>query len=89
MSTPIDPKPDALLSSADCVWSEFLSVMDTLAPDICVAFLLHEVFDASYDSIARLTGDPPETCREQVEHARKHALTCMHRICKRESAMLQ
>lgn len=61
-------------SKADRVWSEFICALDSLEPDIRAAFLLHEVFEASYEEIARLIGEPAETCRAHVEYAREHAV---------------
>ena len=75
--------------NADNVWSEFVSVLDTLAPDVRAAFLLHEIFEAGYDDIARLIGKPAETCRKHVEYARMHALACMNRMDKREKTLPQ
>jgi RNA polymerase sigma-70 factor (ECF subfamily) len=90
MSTPIDgSKPDAWASSADCIWSAFTAALATMAPDVRAAFLLHEVFEASYDDIARLIGEPAETCRNHVEYARRHALACMHRMGEQEKATPQ
>lgn len=63
--------------NADRIWSEFMATLDALAPDARAAFLLHEVFEASYDDIARLIGQPADTCRAHVEYARKHALARM------------
>jgi DNA-directed RNA polymerase specialized sigma24 family protein len=90
MSTSIDgSKPDARVSSADRVWSEFMAALDALAPDVRAAFLLHEIFEASYDDIARLIGEPADTCRNHVEHAREHALARMHSLGNQEKAPLQ
>jgi RNA polymerase sigma-70 factor (ECF subfamily) len=87
MNTSIDgSKPDAWMSSADRVWSAFMDVLAALAPDVRAAFLLHEVFEASYDDIARLIGEPADTCRNHVEYARRHALACMHRMGEQEKA---
>ena len=79
-------KPDAWMSNADRVWLAFKAALAALAPDIRAAFLLHEVFEASYDDIARLIGEPADTCRNHVEYARRHALACMHRMGEQEKA---
>jgi DNA-directed RNA polymerase specialized sigma24 family protein len=86
MSTSIDSTPDVRVPSADRVWSAFMAALAALAPDVRAAFLLHEVFEASYDDIARLIGEPAATCRNHVEYARKHALACMHRMGEQEKA---
>lgn len=64
-------------SNADQVWLEFTAVLETLAPDVRAAFLLHEVFEASYDDIALLIGLSAQTCRDHVEYAREHAIPRM------------
>lgn len=78
MATPkLDQDAHPTSSNADRIWSEFMAALDTLAPDVRAAFLLHEIFEASYDDIARLIGQPAETCRDHVEYAREHALPRM------------
>ncbi|HEY5781596.1 MAG TPA: sigma factor-like helix-turn-helix DNA-binding protein [Lysobacter sp.] len=79
MTTPHDPGSDTTPSSADRVWHQFTAALDRLAPEVRVAFLLHEVFEASYDDIARLIGQPADACRAHVEHAREHALPLVKR----------
>jgi DNA-directed RNA polymerase specialized sigma24 family protein len=75
-----------MTTSADRVWAEFIAALDTLAPDVRAAFLLHEVFEASYDDIARLIGKPAHTCRNHVEYAREHAMARMLAPAKQEKA---
>lgn len=50
-----------------------MAALDAMAPETRAAFLLHEVFEASYDEIARLIGLPADTCRSRIEHARASA----------------
>ncbi|HEY5804957.1 MAG TPA: sigma factor-like helix-turn-helix DNA-binding protein [Lysobacter sp.] len=76
-------------SKADRVWSEFMTALDGLAPDTRAAFLLHEVFEASYDEIARLIGEPVDTCQAHVEYARAHALACMKPLNDKDKATPQ
>ena len=76
-------------SSADRVWCQFLAALDTLAPDVRVAFLLHEVFEASYDDIARLIGQPADNCRTHVEYAREHALPLIQPLIEPKKASPQ
>lgn len=79
----------AVASSADRVWSEFMAALNGLAPDMRAAFVLHEIFEAGYDDIARLIGLPAETCRRHVEHARGYTLDRMRPLChKTESTAL-
>lgn len=63
---------------ADNVWREFLCALDRLPPDVRVAFLLHEIFEASYEEIAGLIGLPSDICRRNVESAREITLTYVH-----------
>ena len=63
-----------MTSNADRIWSEFMAALDALAPDARAAFLLHEIFETSYDDIAKLIGQPADTCRTHVESAREQAL---------------
>lgn len=74
-------EPAAAASGADRVWSEFMALLNGLAPDMRAAFVLHEIFEAGYDDIAGLIGLPAEVCRRHVEHAREHALDRMRPLC--------
>lgn len=69
---------------ADRVWAEFLAALAALAPEVRAAFLLHEVFEADYEAIARLTGQPAELCRRHVEQARACASARMRRLGQAE-----
>ena len=89
MSTSIDSKHAARVPGADRVWSEFMAALDALAPDVRVAFLLHEIFEASYDDIALLIGEPANTCRTHVEYAREHALSRMQSLGEQAKAAPQ
>ena len=74
MANPEDEETgDAHSTEADRVWTEFMAALDTMAPETRAAFLLHEVFEASYDEIARLIGLPADICRSRIEHARASA----------------
>jgi len=84
--TPNDEHAAAMSTNADRIWLEFMAMLAALAPDARAAFLLHEVFEASYDDIARLIGQPAATCRTHVEHAREHALARMQLPGKQEKA---
>ncbi|MBF6022591.1 sigma factor-like helix-turn-helix DNA-binding protein [Lysobacter niastensis] len=78
MTTPKDDHEiRVMVPNAERIWFEFMAALDTLAPDARAAFLLHEIFEASYDDIARLIGQPVDTCRLHVEYARQHALARM------------
>ena len=73
--------PTPRLSEADRLWREFIAALDELAPAARAAFLLHEIFEASYDDIARLVGEPAGACRGHVERARAHTQA---RVCLRD-----
>ncbi|MDR7097865.1 RNA polymerase sigma-70 factor (ECF subfamily) [Lysobacter niabensis] len=84
-----NPRTGAMPSSVERVWSEFMSALDALAPDVRAAFLLHEVFEAGYDDIASLIGQPADTCRTHVEYAREHALSRMRPPGRQAKAQTQ
>ncbi len=67
------PADGATCERLERVWREFQGAMRCLEPEARAAFLLHEVFEASYEDIAMLTGLPEETCRRLVERARAQA----------------
>lgn len=82
MSIPKDDfETPAVPNKADRVWSEFMAALDVLAPQVRAAYLLHEVFEAGYDDIARLIGQPAQVCRGHVEYARAHARLRMQTLC--------
>lgn len=66
------------------LWKEFHGAMHCLEPETRAAFLLHEIFEASYEEIAMLLGLPEETCRCLVESARAQA--CTHKADGPEEA---
>lgn len=66
------------------LWREFQGAMRCLGPETRAAFLLHEIFEASYEEIAMLLGLPEETCRCLVESARAQA--CTHKADGPEEA---
>jgi RNA polymerase sigma-70 factor (ECF subfamily) len=49
----------------------FLAVLERLAPEERAAFLLHEMFESSYDDIAQILGKSEAACRQLVSRARK------------------
>src|SRR5215469_5646940 len=57
-----DPEQEALL--ADSVGIALLVVLDKLGPAERVAFVLHDVFDLSFDEIAPIVDRTPEAARE-------------------------
>src|SRR5215510_853748 len=64
-----NPEQEALL--ADSVGVALLVVLDTLAPAERVAFVLHDVFDLSFDEIASVVGRTPVAARQLASRARR------------------
>lgn len=64
-----DPEQEALL--ADSVGIALLVVLDTLGPAERVAFVLHDVFDLSFDEIAPIVDRTPEAARQLASRARR------------------
>jgi len=65
-------------SEADRVWAEFMAALDLLPPQVRLAYLLHEVFEASCADIAALTGLPADACRRHVQRARAQVASRRH-----------
>ena len=64
-----NPEEEALL--ADSVGLALLIVLDTLAPAERVAFVLHDVFDVSFEEIAGIVGRTPAAARQLASRARR------------------
>jgi RNA polymerase sigma-70 factor (ECF subfamily) len=64
-----DPEQAALL--ADSVGLALLVVLDTLNPAERLAFVLHDVFDVSFDEIAPIVGRTPMAARQLASRARR------------------
>ena len=64
-----DPEEEAVL--ADSVGLALLFVLDTLAPAERVAFVLHDVFDVSFEEIASIVGRTPAAARQLASRARR------------------
>jgi RNA polymerase sigma-70 factor (ECF subfamily) len=65
------PPPDYHAEIASDLSMAFLFVLERLAPEERAAFLLHEVFEASYADIASMLGRTESACRQIVSRARK------------------
>jgi RNA polymerase sigma-70 factor, ECF subfamily len=65
----IDPEHEALL--ADSVGLALLVVLQTLSPAERVAFVLHDMFDRSFDEIASVVGRSPTAARQLASRARR------------------
>ena len=63
--------PDRTVELASDLSMAFLVLLERLAPEERAAFLLREVFDASYDEIARVLEKTPAAARQTVHRARE------------------
>jgi RNA polymerase sigma-70 factor, ECF subfamily len=64
-----DPEAEALL--ADSVGLALLVVLDTLTPAERLAFVLHDMFDVTFDEIAPALGRTPAATRKLASRARR------------------
>jgi RNA polymerase sigma factor (sigma-70 family) len=65
----IDPEQEALL--ADSVGLALLVVLDRLSPAERLAFVLHDLFDLSFEEIANVVGRTPAAARQLASRARR------------------
>jgi RNA polymerase sigma factor (sigma-70 family) len=65
----IDPEQEALL--ADSVGLALLVILETLAPAERLAFVLHDMFDLSFDEIAPIVGRSSTAARQLASRARR------------------
>ncbi len=64
-----DPAETAIL--AESVGAALLVVLDSLAPDERVAFVLHDVFAVPFDAIGEVVGRSPQATRQLASRARR------------------
>ena len=64
-----DPEQEALLASS--VGLALLVVLDRLNPAERLAFVLHDLFDVSFDEIASIVGRTPAATRQLASRARR------------------
>lgn len=69
-SMPSPPPPAQLLEQADDTLVALLCSLDLLPPDERAAYLLHDVFQADYDEIARMLEKNSTVCEQLVRSAR-------------------
>ncbi len=65
----IDPEQEVLL--ADSVGLALLVVLETLAPDERLAFVLHDIFDVPFDEIAPIVSCSPAAARQLASRSRR------------------
>jgi RNA polymerase sigma-70 factor, ECF subfamily len=58
--------------TADSLSLAFLHLLEKLSPVERAVFLLREVFDYSYDEVARIVGKTPDNCRQILARAHRH-----------------
>jgi RNA polymerase sigma-70 factor (ECF subfamily) len=68
----IEPPGTTAVEMAESLSLAFLHILETLSPDERVAFLLREVFEASYAEIASTLETSEANCRQLIARARKH-----------------
>ena len=68
----VEPLGAQRLEMAESLSIAFLHVLELLSPAERIAFLLREVFDASYAELAQTLDTSEENCRQIVMRARKH-----------------
>src|SRR5207253_7945999 len=65
------PGPEHEVMLADSVGLALLVVLETLTPAERVAFVLHDMFDLSFDEIAPIVGRSPTAARQLASRARR------------------
>jgi RNA polymerase sigma-70 factor (ECF subfamily) len=68
-SQPRNPEQEAIL--ADSIGVALLVVLDTLTPAERLAFVMHDMFDVSFDEIASIIGRSPSAARQLASRARR------------------
>lgn len=64
------PGPDERAVMRESVDIAMLVVLETLTPAERVAFVLHDVFDVSFDDVGEVLGRSPTACRQLASRAR-------------------
>jgi len=71
METPAASDPEDELALASSIGPALLVVLETLGPAERVAFVLHDMFDLSFDEIAPIVGRTPHAARQLASRARR------------------
>jgi RNA polymerase sigma-70 factor (ECF subfamily) len=76
---PVEPPPDPRLADpadrvtlADSVQLALLVVLERLSPAERAVFVLHDVFQFSFEAVAEIVGRTPAACRQLASRARRH-----------------
>ncbi len=70
VQTRVDSAAEEEVELASSLSMAFLLMLERLSAKECAAFLLHDVFDQSYDEISRTLGIGAPACRKLVSRAR-------------------
>ncbi|MGH9163120.1 MAG: RNA polymerase sigma-70 factor [Vicinamibacteraceae bacterium] len=65
-----ESSPEDKAELASSLSLAFLTLLERLSPEERAGFLLHEVFDCDYPTIARILGEREAACRQMVHRAR-------------------
>jgi RNA polymerase sigma-70 factor (ECF subfamily) len=65
------PTPESEVGLADAIGPALLVVLDMLGPQERVAFVLHDMFDLSFEEIAPIVERTPEATRQLASRARR------------------
>lgn len=68
---PSDRSPEDDLALADATGPALLVVLETLAPGERVSFVLHDMFNLSFEQIARILNRTPSAARQLASRARR------------------
>ena len=79
--TPIESDAERDLERASSLTTAFLLVLQRLTPKERAAYLLHDIFDASYGEIAETLEIEQSACRKLVSRARAHVAATKVRHC--------
>jgi RNA polymerase sigma-70 factor (TIGR02957 family) len=64
--------PEQSAALAESVSLAFMVLLETLTPEERATFLLREIFEYDYDSIAEILGTSPANCRQLCHRAKVH-----------------
>lgn len=64
--------PLGIIETAEHISMAFLTTLEKLTPEERATFLLHDVFDYSFDEIANILGKTSTSCRKTASRARSH-----------------
>lgn len=83
------PAPDYAAELASDLSIAFLVLLERLGPEERAAFLLHEVFERSYDEIASTLGKTEAACRQMIHRARERVRNNQTRYAATEADKTQ